>query len=941
MQVNSRPVGHGLTFEKVFPNETDYHPDTYIGMLREKTTELIKKRWSAIRTFAIYRKFSNVYNIRIINNHVTEALKQPEVNMILQEQKTKFKIQTSIGFILLNNKTQDMRYWHPSVGHDRLFDRPLVIENQHDFSSFIQSIKNKDFIEAATASRKDTAWSVHCITNIQFYVTPIVDHPIGCPTTIPKHIKQDKNILCLDTDTHGNTYNDSKCLFRALAMMKKKKSTLEATTNLYFNQYLDFTKNDRLGFQGLTLADIPTVERLFSVSISVYTLDNCQSDRIARLVSRSTTTHREKMNLHLEGNHFCLIKNIRLYCKSYRCNWCSKLCKTVTALKTHTMSCCGNTKYIYPWGEYRVPNTIFEKLDDIGVSVDQSLRHYPYFAVFDFETYQDKSALPNPTPTITWEGRHAIASVSVCSNIDGFRDAQTFVNDHDSEYEVVKKMMEYLDKLASEAKQRLQTKYADVYNAISIAEGDMIATESDAMGFDATGLVSHRISKLRAELDGYLNDLLVFGFNSKAFDIPLMMEHLLKYLQETNSTVQACIKKQGQYMLLQTDSLRFLDITNYLAQGTSLRQYLSAMEIDEQKFFFCYEKLQSLDCLSLEGFPQHKDFYNKFTNSNISPEEYELCRQTWQAKGMKTLRDMLVYYNEMDTKPLVNAIEKHYDFLKDRDLDFKSAVSISGMSIRYLFKLKEADQPVFLFGNRFQDIYHLIRSNIRGGLSLVFNRFQMRDETKIRPETYGESCHKTKTCLGYDVSAMYLGNLTQQPMPVGRFVVRRRENNFVLEKSTFKGEKAAQFVELLGHHLDVKFQHLFNGDEKRLGVRQIPVDGYGVKENEKIVVQFAGCYYHSHMCTKTPTGRHNDIEKDTQNRKETFDNAHYLRALGYRTFFIWECEFDQLKQENKVIKEFCDKVELLPDTRYKLSEKQIIDDVQSGEIFGKIGRAHV
>ena len=37
-----------------------------------------------------------------------------------------------------------------------------------------------------------------------------------------------------------------------------------------------------------------------------------------------------------------------------------------------------------------------------------------------------------------------------------------------------------------------------------------------------------------------------------------------------------------------------------------------------------------------------------------------------------------------------------------------------------------------------------------------------------------------------------------------------------------------------------------------------------------------------------------------------------------------------------MIKEFCDKVELLPDTRYKLSEKQIIDDVQSGEIFGMV-----
>ena len=934
-QKTARPVGHGLTFDPVFPNETEFDESSYDGIYRDKTLNLIKDRWRAIRTFALYRRYSNVYNIRVTNNDITAALMKPKVDAILQEQRTKFKIQAAIGFILFNNKTKELRYWHASVGHDRLFDTPVLIENDEDFRQFMQKLLDKNFIEAATASRKDTSWSVHCITNVQFYVTPIADHPIGCPAIMSERVKRNRAIISADLDHHGKPHSDAKCLFRALALMRKQTATLEASTNHYFNQYIESMQHDlSSGFSGVTLSDIPHIERLFSISVTVYTFDDEQDT--ARLVLRSTTNNREKLNLHLEGNHFCLITNLRLYCKSYKCNWCSKLCKTITALKSHTMSCCGNTKYIYPWGEYRSPETIFEKLEAIGVSVDSDLRHYPYFAVFDFETYQDKSALPNPTPTITWEGRHAIASVSVCSNIGGYLEPKTFVNDNDNEYDVVKQMMEYLDAMAVEARQNMVAKYGVVFDAIKLAGKKLREKEIKAMGDMARYYVSEKITQLETELQTYISDLLVFGFNSKSFDIPLMMDNFLRYLQDTGSAVQACIKKQGQYMLLRTSNLRFLDITNFLAEGTSLRQYLSAMEIDDQKFFFCYDKLQSLDNLKDEGFPRHEEFFNKFTNTNISNEEYQHCKETWHSRGMKTLRDMLVYYNEMDTKPLVKAIEKHYQFLKDRDLDFKSAVSISGMSIRYLFKLKEAYNPVFLFGKKFQDIYHMVRSNIRGGLSLVFNRYQMKDVTKIRPDHYGNAARFTKVCLGYDVSAMYLGNLTLQQMPIGRFIVRRRENGFVMEKSVFKGEKAAQFIELLGHILGVKFQHLFNGDEKKLGVQEISVDGYGIKENETFVVQFAGCYYHSHMCCKTPRGRHDDVVKDMKNRTETILNARYLRALGHRVFFIWECEFDQLLRENGEMKKFCEQVKLLPDKRYMLSEKQIIKDVKQGKIFGMV-----
>ena len=116
---------------------------------------------------------------------------------------------------------------------------------------------------------------------------------------------------------------------------------------------------------------------------------------------------------------------------------------------------------------------------------------------------------------------------------------------------------------------------------------------------------------------------------------------------------------------------------------------------------------------------------------------------------MKNLRDMLIYYNECDVKPLCLAIEKHYAFLKERNLDFKSALSLSRMTTSYLFKLKDPEHHIYLFGNKHSDLYPLMRNQIRGGLSMVYNRYQEQNKTKVRPE--GKTA---QICEGWDVSSM-------------------------------------------------------------------------------------------------------------------------------------------------------------------------------------------
>lgn len=134
-----------------------------------------------------------------------------------------------------------------------------------------------------------------------------------------------------------------------------------------------------------------------------------------RLVYTPTTKFKDKLHLHLEGDHFCWIKSIKLYSNSYKCNYCDKLFKDVTAMRRHTLSCQPTTKLIFPKREFSNPKHIMERLKEDSIFVDESRRYYPYIAVFDCEVYFEDTNLPANTTTLTWDKKHTLASI--CSRI--------------------------------------------------------------------------------------------------------------------------------------------------------------------------------------------------------------------------------------------------------------------------------------------------------------------------------------------------------------------------------------------------------------------------------------------------------------------------------------------------------------------------------------------
>ena len=193
------------------------------------------------------------------------------------------------------------------------------------------------------------------------------------------------------------------------------------------------------------------------------------------------------------------------------------------------------------------------------------------------------------------------------------------------------------------------------------------------------------LNELAEKLNAYIQELPVLGFNSGKYDLNAVKEFLFPYLIE-HHPIKLTVKRNSNHMCLKTKCLKLLDISNYVAPGFSYEQFLKAYECEQTKGFFPYEWVDGLDKLEETSLPPHEAFYSSLKNQNITNEEYQYRQQVWEDKEMSTFKDFLVWYNNLDVVPFLEAVEKMSQFWQERKIDmFKDGVSVPGLTLKYLF----------------------------------------------------------------------------------------------------------------------------------------------------------------------------------------------------------------------------------------------------------------
>ncbi|GFO23695.1 hypothetical protein PoB_005020000 [Plakobranchus ocellatus] len=305
-----------------------------------------------------------------------------------------------------------------------------------------------------------------------------------------------------------------------------------------------------------------------------------------------------------------------------------------------------------------------------------------------------------------------------------------------------------------------------------------------------------------------------------------------------DKSVNVLFLKKNEFMAISTPMLKFLDITNFIAPGFSYAKYLAAYEVEEQKGFIPYEYITSLEKLEETSLPPREAFYSSLRNSELSQQNYDYLCQVWRDNGMRNLRDLLVWYNNKDTRPFIEALEKQCEFYKTLGLDMlKDAVSVPGLTLRYLFKTMPQNHFFSLIREKDKDLHEELRKQIVGGPSIIFHRYHEKGITKLR----GENGKAVQSLVGYDANSLYLWAISQD-MSTEHPVRRRREKDFQPELIDKYGRLSREWLEWVADKENITIRTKFDSKEKQLGNRRIRVDGWDARNNT--VYQFHGCFFH-------------------------------------------------------------------------------------------------
>ena len=881
--------------------------------------DFVHENWGSVRTHVVHGPIQTRYNRRLTSLDMRDL--HDQLFLLFDQQTTAFKVNVSFGFVLREKENNRLRYYHSSNNCcGRYLEEPSLITNRDDFESFLERIREPDILQWAVAQRPNSDWVCEHVTNATFFLNRIVDHPIGCVgIVLPPHIKRNKSIIGLETDGNGRPYIDNLCLFRCLALHLGREAAA---------LYAEYTDTPVRHFAGVTLDELDKVETTFDVNVCVYKLVPTGNEKTkAEIVRRSLCSYAQTIYLNLYETHFSYIKDINTYCHSWRCRNCeTSLWKSPYHLHRHESTCEAGVNRIYKGGVYQPPSSIFQRLDDEGITVPEALRFYPFRATFDFECFFDRNNVPADSDKVHWIARHVPLSVSLASNVPGLEPAQCYVTDGDSD-KLVADMMSHLHAVSDAAFESLKPSYESVLNELEArkeawdsAEEECGLEEAENEDEVARKNRTNPFKKLLDQLFSWLRQLPVIGFNSGKYDLNMIKRSFVPLLISNNAAV---IKRQNTFMCLSTTNLKFLDVTQYLAPGVSYDKYLKAYGCDQQKGHFPYEYMDGIGKLEDRVLPPQSAFFSQLKNEGISDADYARCQAVWHDNQMKTLREYLIWYNNRDVTPFLDAIAKQAGFYKQHNIDmFKDGISVPGLSLLHLFNDLPNDTYFTVFNRTNSDLHELVKDNIVGGPAIIFHRYHEKNVTRIRGGS--EPC---RSIVGYDANALYLWALMQD-MPTGWYVRRREENGFRPQQAQPYGQMAVQWLTWEAAKNGCTIRHQVNGREKRIG--KLPVDGWCAES--RTAYQFHGCYFHG--CTNC----YEPQETNTLNGKtmatlleDTKKNTAYLRRHVH-VVEMWECEWKEIRKEPDV-KSF-----LAPTRRqkWKMTQQQIITAVVDGTLFGMV-----
>ncbi|GMF65754.1 unnamed protein product [Phytophthora lilii] len=167
----------------------------------------------------------------------------------------------------------------------------------------------------------------------------------------------------------------------------------------------------------------------------------------------------------------------------------------------------------------------------------------------------------------------------------------------------------------------------------------------------------------------------LFSFNSGRYDINLLKSDLFAIIGIDN--IKSVIKNPS-YMCIATSNMKMLDTSNYAPASTSYDKFLRHISV-------AANVMTKLD-VSVVLARVFSPFDSKLRGTNITDDDYEQVKFVWGYYGMTSIKDLLVWYNNLNVVPFIKAIKAQRElFMRfDRDM-FADGEYLPGLSEKVMY----------------------------------------------------------------------------------------------------------------------------------------------------------------------------------------------------------------------------------------------------------------
>ena len=517
-----------------------------------------------------------------------------------------------------------------------------------------------------------------------------------------------------------------------------------------------------------------------------------------------------------------------------------------------------------------------------------------FLASWDIETLEVETDL-----TSIQQAVHKVVSIAVASNLPNQTD-KFFVRDSSKPEDGQKLVDDFLDEVF-----RLEACYNKIIpSEIKQAKEALKEVEDQVFSKERT-----QKQKLKNFFNNYFT-LPVYGFNSGKFDTKVIIGAIYDYCGKREVAVDT-IKRSGKYFSLRLTRydgrrrcIEFRDILNF-SSPTTLDRYIRMWGGTINKSIFPYGAYRSVEELrAAVDFPTEDQFFSKLRQQTVDPDEYKKAKEEFQRRKklpnghpeqMKSMECWLKYYNLLDVKPLVQAIDQSFSsFWEYFKVDGNQHHSLPSMAFNSLFKNYPADLPFVQTFNETNDhLRQWFRENLIGGLTSVYHRhLDLSDDNQSpRSARFTPDGSRLTHAEVLDFSSMYLW-AEDQPMPLGPGLLWTKKGKHFHKKVMVDGCSLGQlewlnFIEIED---EVKLEHAYHrGETTQFGEKFRP-DGYALIDGIHTFYEYLGCRYHPGCCIPD-----SEIENADQKRKQWEEKSAFFKANGVLRV-MRECTWQKFKK---------------------------------------------